>query len=95
MGGKLKYRFSEVYGRHRIKHAFTTPDIPRLDGYTERGLADLKVTPLASRVRAGSLFGGVNMPSTSDNLWAEAAHCARDSLRKAATPAYLNNKSTY
>lgn len=81
-GNDSKGRFADLCDRYRIKGDSVIRDTPRPSGYAERGLALLDVTQLAAGVRAGSLFGDVKVPKTTDCPWFETMNWACDPLNQ-------------
>lgn len=70
-GGEFKCCFSEVCGRYRTEYEFMTAITSELNKCAECSLPILEVALLTARVCGSSLFGEVEMPNTTNSLWAE------------------------
>lgn len=87
-GGKFRGRSADVCDRYRAKRESTTRGTLGLDGWAERGLAMLGVARLVARVRAGSLFGDVEVPNMMDYLRAEAMNEGCHQVKRTKSSSY-------
>ena len=71
--------FKHVCFRHKIKHELITAESQKFNGVAERKLGIIEMASKAAQIQAPLLFPGAEIP-TRDDLWAEGASWAGDSL---------------
>ena len=78
-----------------IKWELTNAKCPELNGVAERALGIIQNAALAARIKAPILFPHVELPPSSEILWAEAVHRACETLNRTVRTTIPGNKSPH